>query len=203
MTRKPGKRPAEPKRRGEPVVRKVMDVTLEQLALVGYERLSIPEIATHAGINKTSVYKRWPTKADLIKDALGGAMGHTNEAPDTGSFRTDFLALTSIAVSFAESPLGMSVIRVLFSEGFNADVRNIAISMLREQGKMGHLIVFKRAIERGELSKDADFQTALSTVAGAILQRIFIEQARVTNAFLERLVDLVLFGMHRGGSKQL
>lgn len=201
MTRKPGKQTAEPKRRGEPVVRKVMDVTLEQLAAVGYERLSIPEIATLAGLNKTSVYKRWPTKADLVKDALSGTMGHTIEAPDTGSFRTDFIALTSIAISFAESPLGMSVMRVLFSEGFNPDIRNLATSMLREQGKMGHQLVFKRAIARGELPKDADFQTALSTVAGAILQRIFIEQSRATDAFLEKLVDLVLFGLHRSGRR--
>jgi hypothetical protein len=38
-------------------------------------------------------------------------------------------------------------------------------------------------------------------VAGAILQRVFVEQSRATDAFLERLVDLVLFGLHRGSNK--
>jgi AcrR family transcriptional regulator len=201
MTQKSNKQPVEPKRRGEPVVLKVMEVTLEQLAVQGYERLSIPEIATLAGLNKTSIYKRWPTKVELVRDALGSAMGHTNEAPDTGSFRTDFLALTGFAVSFAESPLGMGIMRVLFSESSNPDIRDLATSMLRKQEKMGYVLVFKRAIARGELSKDADIQMALSTVAGAILQRVFVEQSRATDAFLERLVDLVLFGLHRGRNK--
>jgi len=196
MAQKSNKQLVGPKRRGEPVVLKVMEITLEQLAVQGYARLSIPEIATLAGLNKTSVYKRWPTKVALVRDALSSAMGHTNEAPDTGSFRTDFLALTSFAASFAESPLGMSVMRVLFSEGANPDIRDLATSMLRKQEKMGYVLVFKRAIARGELPKDADIQMALSTVAGAILQRIFVEQSRATNAFLERLVDLVLFGLH-------
>lgn len=184
-----------PKRRGETVVRKVLETTLTQLAVLGYERLSVPEVATLAGLNKTSLYRRWPTKADLVRDALHGSMGHAGVAPDTGSLRGDLIALTQLAMAFAQSPLGMGVLRVLLAEGFNPEVQGFANSLFREQESQGHLLVFKRAIQRGELSQAADIQMALSAVAGALMQRIFVEQLPATDAFLERLIDLVLFGL--------
>jgi AcrR family transcriptional regulator len=189
-------RPAPgPKRRGATVVEKVLAITLQQLALTGYERLSVPEVAALAGLNKTSVYRRWPNKAALVRDAMHSTLGPADSAPDTGSLRGDLLALTRFAMAFAQSPLGMGVLRMLLAEGFNPDVRGLAVALFREQETQGHLLVFSRAIARGELHKDADIEMALSAVAGTLLQRIFVEQAPVTDAFLERLIELVLVGL--------
>lgn len=195
MTRRSAEEPAEPrKRRGEPVVRKVLEVTLEQLALHGFERLSVPEIAALAGLNKTSVYRRWPTKGDLVREALTTSMGHAGEVPDTGDLRSDLLMLARAAVGFVESPQGMGVLRTLLAEGANPEVREFAASMIRQQETAGPRLVFKRAIARGDLAADTDVKLILTTIAGALMHRILIEQARVTDAFLERLIDLVLFG---------
>jgi AcrR family transcriptional regulator len=184
-----------PKRRGEVVVRRVLETTLQQLADVGYERLSVPEVAALAGLNKTSVYRRWPTKAALVREALQGSMGQPGDAPDTGSLRGDMMALTRFAMAFAQSPVGMGVLRVLLAEGFNPEVRGFANAMFSEQEAQGHVLVFKRAIQRGELSANADIPTAVSAVAGALMQRIFIEQLEANEAYLERLIDFVLFGL--------
>ena len=190
-----------PKRRGEVVVRRVLETTLQQLADVGYERLSVPAVAALAGLNKTSVYRRWPTKAALVREALQRSMGQPGDAPDTGSLRGDMMALTRSAMAFAQSPVGIGVLRVLLAEGFNPEVRGFATAMFSEQEAQGHVLVFKRAIQRGELSANADIPTAVSAVAGALMQRIFVEQQEANEAFLERLIDFVLFGLHGGGAR--
>ena len=82
-------------------MRRVLEVALEQLAAHGFERLSVPEVAAIAGLNKTSVYRRWPTKADLVREALAASMGHTAEALDSGDLRAALLALARTAVAAA------------------------------------------------------------------------------------------------------
>ena len=55
--------------RGDAFVRVVLDVALEQLAQVGFDRLTIPQVAEQAGFNKTSIYRRWPDKTALVQRA--------------------------------------------------------------------------------------------------------------------------------------
>jgi len=185
------------KQRGEPVVRRVLEVTLEQLAAHGYERLSVPEVATLAGLNKTSVYRRWPTKADLVREALGASMGNAAQALESGDLRADLLTLARTAVAFVESPLGLAVLRTLLAEGANPEVKGLAASMIQQQGAQGPGAIFERAVARGELAHSTDVKLVLTTVAGAIMHRILIEQSSVTEDFLTRLIDLVIFGLRR------
>lgn len=195
MTRRASQQPKESKRRGEPVVRKVLEITLELLAAHGYERLSVPEVASLAGLNKTSVYRRWPTKSELVAEALRVSMGHAEVPPDTGSLRTDLLALAKAAAVFVESPIGAGVLRTLFAEGA-PEVRTLARRMLRaQQPTDGQRQVFQRAVERGELSPASDVRLLLSTVAGAIMNRVFVEEERLSEEYLEALIDLVVDGL--------
>jgi AcrR family transcriptional regulator len=189
--------PRNTKQRGEPVVRRVLEVALEQLATHGFERLSVPEVAALAGLNKTSVYRRWPTKADLVREALAASMGHTAEALDSGDLRADLLALARTAVGFVESPSGLAVLRTLLAEGANPEVKGLAAAMLHQQGINGPALVFERAIARGELAQDTDATLVLTTLAGAIMHRILIEQSPVTEHFFTTLIDMVLFGVKR------
>ncbi len=183
------------RQRGQPVIAKVLQITLEQLALHGYERLSVPEVALLAGLNKTSIYRRWPTKKLLVRDALRITTGGDLAIPDTGSFRSDFLVITRNAITFAESPLGKSVLRVLLSEGNNPEIREFASSMLHDQKSQDIGLIFKRAIARGQIKPSTDILFIFSIVSGALLQRIFVEQAPATDEFLEALVDLILVGL--------
>jgi AcrR family transcriptional regulator len=172
----------------------VLDVTLAQLAQVGFERLSIPEVAELAGVNKTSVYRRWPTKTDLVREALSVAMEHARDAPDTGDLRADLLALARTVGDFVQSPAGMGVLRVLFAEGGNPEVRALATSAYQSQEKHIPRAALMRAVERGELRDPADVPQVLFSIAGSIMHRVLVEQGEVTPDFLERVVDLVLHG---------
>lgn len=178
-------------------MRAVLEATLAQLAEVGFERLSIPEVATLAGVNKTSIYRRWPGKSELVRDALAAAMRHTDAAPDTGELRGDLVGLARAVADFAQSPVGTAVVRILLAEGGNPEVRALAGAAYREADRHVPRAALLRAVERGELGDDADPRLVLFTIAGAIVHRVFIEQAKATPPFLERVVDLVLYGASR------
>ncbi len=187
-------RNAAPQRRGAPVVERVLDLALEELARVGFHRLRMPEIADRAGLNKTSVYRRWPTKAALVGAALERAMGHEAPLPDTGSLRSDMVAFALAAASWADSPIGRAVTKTLLADGDDPEVRALVARLMRTRGN-GPRALFERAIARGELDQAADVGMAMTVIAGAISHRILVENAVVTEGFVKRMVDLVVDGL--------
>jgi len=184
----------ERRRRGEAVVHRVLDVTLQQLALVGLERLSIPELAELVGVNKTSIYRRWPTKTELVRAALEHSMEHVREVPDTGALATDLVALIQIVGGFITSARGMGVVRTVFVDGDTVEMRILAASMWQRAGGDVPRVMIERAVCRGELPATADVELLLFTIAGAILHRVFVERREVDDDFATRLVKLVLYG---------
>lgn len=185
---------APPQPRGEAFTQVVLEVTLAQLAEVGFERVSIPDIAELAGVNKTSIYRRWPSKTELVRDALGAAMSHSDHFPDTGELRGDLVGLARTVAAFTQSQVGTAVIRILLAEGSNPELRALAQAAYGGAGQRGPWILIARAVERGELTAALDPSLVLFTIAGAIVHRVFIEQRTATEEFLEQVVELVLFG---------
>jgi AcrR family transcriptional regulator len=189
MTDRPG-----PQRRGAPVVDRVLTHALEELARVGWYRFSVPEVAQRAGLNKTSVYRRWPTKEALLGAAIGRALGHDASPPDTGALRSDMLAFALAAAAWADSPVGRGVTRTLFADGDAPEVRALVRASIGDRA-LGPLALFHRAQARGELSPTADIGLALTIIAGALTHRIFVEGERASPEFVARLVDVALAGL--------
>lgn len=192
-TKKPIKVTA-PQARGEAFTRAVLDAALMGLSEVGYERLSIPQVAQLADVNKTSIYRRWPSKADLVRDALAIAMNHTENAPNTGALRTDLIELAKSTASLMQSPIGSALVRIMLAEGGNPEVTALARAAYGEAGKQAPWKVIQHAMERGELSQQADASLMLFTMAGAVMHRVFVERTAAHEAFLTQVVDMVLFG---------
>jgi AcrR family transcriptional regulator len=169
-------------------------MTLAQLAEVGYERLSIPLVAQLAGVNKTSIYRRWPNKPELVREALAAAMIHVEQAPDTGSLRGDLIEMALTVGRFTQSPVGTAILRIMLAEGGNIEVQALANTAYAEAGKNSPWLVLQRAASRGELRSNIDPSLLLFTLGGAIMHRVFVERRDVPQAFVEQLVDLLLNG---------
>jgi AcrR family transcriptional regulator len=182
-----------PQRRGEPVVQRVLDATIDLLAEVGYDRLTVPEVADRAGLNKTSVYRRWPTKQALVGAALGRSLGHDAPLPDTGSLATDMVAMMTAAAQWAETPVGRGVARML-ARDVDPEVREVSRSLMARHAA-GPVTLFRRACARGEIPDSADVELALLVIAGALAQRGLVEEGPADPAFIERLARFVVAGL--------
>src|SRR5262249_24075462 len=79
--------------RGWRVVEKVLEATLEELSDKGYGALSIEDVAARAGVAKTTIYRRWPAKADLALDAMRRVADSVVVVGDTGALRSDLIAM--------------------------------------------------------------------------------------------------------------
>jgi AcrR family transcriptional regulator len=187
--------------RGDAFVDALLEAALEQLARVGFDRFSIPEVAALAGANKTSVYRRWPTKADLIKDTLRTAMDHAEVTASSGSLRTDLIGLGQTLAEFLRSNAGRSVMRILLSEGDNAELRAIAISAYGDVSRRTAWIAMDAALRRGDL-RPVEPSTVLFTLAGALIHRVWVEKADPGEAYVQGVVDIILNGAAVQGRSQ-
>jgi AcrR family transcriptional regulator len=184
---------ANPRPRGAPVVRAVEEATLEELARVGYGALSFDEVAARAGVNKTTVYRRWPTKPALVKAALTAFADAAPPLRESGDVREDLLAIARRWRDAMSTRHGRGLTRMLLGGCADPGVVELAMAIRHEFEARARRIL-ARASERGALREDADPSLVVAVIGGWIVHMLFREQVVVEDARLERLVDLLLSG---------
>src|SRR5689334_8189893 len=182
--------------RGGPVVRGSLAAALEELASAGYRALRIEDVATRAGVNKTTVYRRWPTKEDLVRAALLAITDEKIVPPNTGSLRGDLIALGRAIIEFQASPVGQSLFHVFLSEGPDSELMVIARS-LRAVQEAGLRAIIEAAVARGELAPSADPMLPCELLAAYLRHRLHADRAVVDEARLAHVVDVILLGVLR------
>lgn len=196
--RRTGARAARVGGRSERVVRDVLSAAAAEMARVGYVALRVEDVATRAGVNKTTVYRRWPTKADLVKDMLRGLGGDPREAPDTGSLERDLLELLRRFIARVTTPEGQGIYRMLMAELHQPEVEAFARS-LREEHAAPWNEAFARAVARGDLPAGSDMHLMIEMIRGAVANRIYRLREPVDDRFIEGVVTLVVQGARAAG----
>jgi AcrR family transcriptional regulator len=192
---RPSKRRPKPRAlvRGEPVVRGVMEATMEELAHTGYGALRIEDVAARAGVNKTTVYRRWPTKEELVRAALQSLTAGRFVAPNNGSLRADMLEIARAMVAMCSSCEGEGLFRMILAAGPDSELMAIAKSMKKANEALPRSVI-ERAEARGELVPGVDALLLFHVLVSAVHHRIWMEREAVNEAFLVSLVDLLLYG---------
>jgi AcrR family transcriptional regulator len=181
------------------VVEAVLQATTAELARSGYEALRIEDVASRAGVNKTTIYRRWPTKAELVAAALCSCDDACKEAPDTGSLRRDLLELLRETSNRMTAPERRGVARVMMTEVAHPEVASIGLTLRREFFARWRTVI-RRAASRGELPARSDAELICQTIAGVVLMRLLQFGEELDDAFLLSVVDLVLVGAKNGGA---
>ena len=186
-------RAAASRPRGAPVVRAVVEATLEELARVGYGALTFDDVAARACVNKTTVYRRWPTKPALVEAALTAFADAVPPPVETGDVGPDLLAIARRTRDVMSSRHGRGLVRMLVGGGADPDLVALAVELRREFEAPARRIL-ARACERGALRADTDPSLLLGAIGGWILHVLFREREEVDDARLEQFVELLLGG---------
>jgi len=171
----------------------VLRATLDALLAGGADDLSIRDVAQRAGVNETSVYRRWGTRADLILDAVLGEVQAAVPVPDTGSLRGDLLALLSAIAAFITTPLGQLLLQLALRDDLPED-RDVRDQFWAERFTTGQTVL-QRAQDRGELRPGVNAQLTIETLLGGLYVRLLLTREPIDATLIEHLVDLVLAGI--------
>ena len=173
------------------VVSSVLRAAARELARVGYAAFRIEDVAERAGVAKTTVYRRWPTKVDLVGAMIRG-MGNLEAArPNTGSLRGDVRALYGRLVDMYASPERRAIAHALMSEGEDPEVLALT-RKLRAEFLDVWREVFERGVARHELPASVDRLVLRDVLVAPVATRLIRHREPVDDAYLDAVLDLVL-----------
>ncbi|MEH1166232.1 TetR/AcrR family transcriptional regulator [Micromonospora sp. CPCC 205539] len=181
--------------RGE-ITTAIRRALMQELAAVGYGRLSIEAVARRAGVSKTAIYRRWNSKLDLVLDIVAAAAHGKLPVLDTGTLRGDLTLLFQVVAHALHHPLASQIIPDLLAEAArnpSIDETLRQVLQARQQEIAGRLVA--RAVQRGELPADTDPDAAVDLIVGPLYWRLAIARLPLTDSYLDRLVDSVTAGL--------
>jgi AcrR family transcriptional regulator len=160
----------------------VLAAAIEELSARDYADISVESIAARAGVHKTTVYRRWGSKVEIIKQALIGAAGAHIRVPDTGSVDGDLLLLAR-AVQVVLSPQqGAAITTALIVGGLASTELAEVMRQFWEVRLEAISAIVDRAVSRGELPAGTDPVALMRTLAAPLYYQLLVARVPVTEA---------------------
>lgn len=170
-----------------------MEATLDELAAAGYADFSIERVAARAEVNKSTLYRRWGGRDELVRAAIQSAPPDTRPLRDTGTLRGDLIAYAVDHMAYFGDERAAAITSVMNST--TAPVLLAARDELFSTRERRLRNLFARAVERGELRGMTDVDLAIALLFGSVQYHGGVRGRRVTKRWLERTADVVLEGL--------
>jgi AcrR family transcriptional regulator len=176
----------------------MLQATLELLAEVGFEAMSIDAIAARAGVGKTTIYRRYSGKEELVADAIE-SIRQDVVIPDTGNLWSDIDALIENAAQITLTPLGrQTVAMIISSASSNSQFAQIYWDKYLQPRRQAFAIVLERAKARNEIQEDLDPGLVFDTMSAIMLYAlIFPPITESWQVYVRRTLHLLLKGASR------
>jgi AcrR family transcriptional regulator len=171
----------------------VHEATLGLLASRGFGEFTVDELAEHAGVSKTTIYRRWPTKAAVVAAALSSLYLDRVELPDTGSLSEDLVALLTESYRLMADGSGRVLERLVRESGQNPELVEVVRSILYARRRF-YATMLNRALTRRELPPEVDQELLLDLLLGPLWYRLLVSGAPIPPEAARSIVDLVLQG---------
>ena len=187
------RRPGRP--RSERADRAIIDAALSVFAESGTEGLCIERVAARAGVGKSTIYRRWPGKEDLLLDAIGALQNPLPE-PAGESVRDDLVTILGAMRDSVADPRRAREFALLLGEGakYPRLMARYVETMLEPRREVIRSVL-RRGVAAGELRPDADLEVALFMLTGAVLARGKYDPGSFPPGYVERVVDELLLGL--------
>jgi AcrR family transcriptional regulator len=181
-----------PRRRGDELRNAIFAATLAELLDVGYAELTMDRIAEHAKTSKASLYRRWPTRAELVMDAYASARPDPAPAPNTGSLREDALILLQQATALMAGPAGEVTRGVLADALRHPDLLQPLRNRILDSRRSAFREVLQQAVDRGDAMPSA-MHPRIVSLCPALLRHYFILNGpSIPDEVIVDIVDHVL-----------
>ena len=169
----------------------LLDVTLQLLQEHGYDRLTLDAVAARARASKATVYRRWPSKAELVLAAFIEGVRQIAVHPQTGSLRGDLLQLGEACRVQASAQAG--TIRAVLVETSRHPALNEALqNQFLDQRKALMHEILRDAVARGEIDTGVISDELWDVLPGYLIFRIIMPSRPPTFETVENLVDDVI-----------
>jgi AcrR family transcriptional regulator len=176
----------------------VLGAAADILARDGYAGLTMERVAADSGVAKTTVYRRWPTKAALCVDLYLDVAARELRDPDTGDVARDLKAIAQTVVALQKRTVaGPAFVGLLAEAQIAPGTRTAVLKDFASKRRELTRTVLQRAMARGELGRETDIDLVIDVIGGATTFRLLQGHAPLSKKFTEDLVDLVLTGCRR------
>jgi AcrR family transcriptional regulator len=183
--------------RGNELVAKVFRAALAEVGRVGIEHLSIEDVAERACVNKTTIYRRWPTPERLVHAALVCAAETNSSPPDTGSLREDLRAFAREFQRIASLPDMKTVIRMRWSGAPGGPLAKLMRGIQKKKHAQW-MLMLRRAAARGELPRGANVPLVYDVVVGTLIYLTVLSATRSDQKRIDFAIDTILDGALAG-----
>lgn len=169
----------------------------------GYAGLTMERVAADSGVAKTTLYRRWPTKAALCMALYLDVAGRELRDPDTGDVARDLKQIADRVVNLQKRTVaGPAFIGLIAEAQVSPGTRTAFLAEFADRRRAITRTVLRRAIERRQLRPDTDIDLVIDVIGGATMFRLLQRHAPLSKKFTSDLVDLVLTGCRMKESRK-
>jgi AcrR family transcriptional regulator len=170
----------------------ILDATLALFADRGYDGLTIEAVADKAGVAKSTIYRRYTDKAELLLAAIECSTGAKTAPPDTGSLRDDLFEIAcNLRRMLTTTDVGKTLPSTLAAMARHPGLAR-AHRKFTARRRRTSIDAVARGIERGEVAPDTDPDLLVDMIAGPIFYRTLVTGAALDDVVLAALVDAAI-----------
>ncbi|MCV7168419.1 TetR/AcrR family transcriptional regulator [Mycobacterium manitobense] len=180
------------------VTASITEAVLDELADLGYARLSMEAVAKRAGVGKSALYRRWSSKQEMALAVLAEFSIDQAAAPDTGSLRGDLRESLDAVARWLSHPRFSRILPDLVAEmARNPELSDLVEGMIGRPRRDRGAVMLQRAMRRGELAPDTDLDIALDLIGAPVYWRLTVRDADAEPGYLDKLVDMLVRALAR------
>jgi AcrR family transcriptional regulator len=171
----------------------VLDAAADLLAERGYAGLTMDALVERTGVSKTTMYKHWPSRTQLIAATVRRLVA-APAIPDTGSVRGDLIAMTLDSLDAYKGPRWPGIASVMEAAGHDPELQ-AALQSVPEAGFASLNTVLERGVGRGELRAGLDIEAAVTILVGAFFLRLRMASLPQVRRDVPAIIDTILQGL--------
>jgi AcrR family transcriptional regulator len=174
----------------------ILEACLGLLEKHGYGGLSVDDVAAAAGVAKTTLYRRWPSKPALVAAAARPLYHMDLEPPDSGSVREDLLLLLQRSRELMRGRTGRLLTMLLRESAEHDELREPVQAAIYGRRRLYNQVL-NRAIARGELRADLDQDLTIDLLLGPFWVRTVVTPSVMPPESVPAIVEALLSGILR------